>query len=102
MIRNEADQTEAGHRAFEINVFDLIIHFLGLGFEQRCLRLLEPIIWLNELSIGQCFALADHDGELAIAVVDELDQSVVGSLACRAVVQEHLQKVHSGDFMINL
>ena len=102
MIRNEANQTEAGHRAFEINVFDLIIHFLVLGFKQHCLRFLEPIIWLNELSIGQCFALADHDGELAIAVVDELHERVIGSVACRAVVQEHLQKVHGGDFMIDL
>ena len=102
MIRNEANQTEAGHRAFEINVFDLILHFFGIRFEQHCFCFLEPVIWLDELSVGQCLTLADHDGELAIAVVDELHEGVIGSVACRAVVQEHLQEVHCGDLMVDL
>ena len=102
VIRDEANQTEAGHRAFEINVFDLIFHFFHIRFEKHCFCFLEPVIWLDELSVGQCLTLADHDGELAIAVVDELHEGVIGSVACRAVVQEHFQEVNSGDLMVDL
>ena len=94
MIRNEANKTEAGHCAFEIYVLELLIHLLRLGLSHDVLGTLSLGIWLNELSVCQRFTFGDHDGEFAIAVVDELDEGVVCGLACRAVVQEHLQEVN--------
>jgi len=57
---------------------------------------------LNKLVIWQNFNLANHFAKLAIAVVDELNEGVVGGLARSAMVQEHFYEVHGGYFMVYL
>jgi len=54
------------------------------------------------LVIWQNFNLANHFAKLAIAVVDELNEGVVGGLTRSAMVQEHFYEVHGGYFMVYL
>ena len=46
------------------------------------------LIRLNEFTIGKSFALLCHGRELPVAVIDQLDQCVIGGLTCRPVVKE--------------
>ena len=73
LIRNEANQAETGHSALEIHIFELLVHLLLLCLAQDSFCALRLCIWLDELVVGEGFALAHHVGKLSIAVVDQLD-----------------------------
>ena len=79
----------------------MLFHLIGLGLGGH-LSCTHIVFWHEVLSILETFTLLHHDRELSIAVVDELDKSVVGALASRAVVQEDLEEVYCADFVVNL
>ena len=102
LIRDEANDTEAGDCALEFDISDLLSHLLILCLLNDILGRLGAFVWSQVLSIGQSLALGEHVGELAIAVVDELDQDIVGALTCSPVEQQHLKEVQQRNFVIDL
>ena len=93
LIRDEANDTEASDCALELNIGDLLGHLLALCLLNDIFGWLGAFVWSQVLSIGQSLAFGEHVRELAIAVVDELDQNIIGSLACSPVEQQHLKEV---------
>ena len=70
LIRDEADQAKAAHCRLEINVADLLIHFLLLRLFHDILCFQCLVIRHHGLTILKMLNLGDHYGELAVAVID--------------------------------
>ena len=70
LVRDEADQAEAGHGALEVDVINLVLHLFVLCLidHRRCALALS--IWLDELTIRESLTLSNHLSELAIAVIN--------------------------------
>ena len=87
VVRDEPDQAETCHCGLKFDVCDLLIQVMLLCLTDNLFGGLL-LVGLNEFTIGKSFALLCHGRELPVAVVDQLDQCIIGGLTCRPVVKE--------------
>ena len=95
VVRDKANQAEARHRALELNICNQLRLLLVLRLADQVLGVLKFGVGLEELAVGQLLKFAHHIRKLAVAVVNQLDERVVCSLAGRPVEHKHFQNVQS-------
>ena len=101
VVADEANETEARHRALELYLELLLRQIFG-GSHLQVFLGVERLVWPDGLSAWKFLAHFDQFHELAVAVVNQLNQRVIRCLTGGPMVQKNFKEVADRCFVVNL
>jgi len=101
VVADEADEAEARHRALELYLELLLRQIFG-GSHLHVFLGIEWLVWPDGLSAWKFLANFDQFDELAVTVVNQLNQRVVCCLTGSPMVQKNFKEVADRCFVVNL